>query len=294
MSLFRSRTGRMLRGYRTAHDQQVMNQLMRGSDHVDGPAAVNPAATRLTPQVGNPGFVAQFDISILLKYFTVAAGFGGAYTNITAAALLAAQPTLATKFPAFVFGNSDFDGGFARLRAQFPVTIWAFDTPFIYGRDSNASPALLGNYYAAGSAAQLVVGDLVIPFTAVLGGVNYVAMVIVRCNQVAYGTLLGALSSDTFKLNMLRYIMSDTTAVGLAQYTNQITIFKQSLFGKNASDYVSPNSFKIPEQQQTGIIDIPLKKGIDKQVAYASYVNYDAVNVQWSLFVEVVDKLTYE
>lgn len=283
------------RSSRSDHDRAIMARLHGGTDHADGPAAVNPAATRLTPQVGNPGFVAQFDVNILLKYFTVAAGFGGAYTNITAAALLAAQPTLATKLPAFVFGESDLAGGFARLRAQFPVTIWAYDTPFVYGRDSGAAVAGLGAVQAsAGATAQLIVGDLVIPFFASLGGVSYVAMVIVRCTQVGYGTLVDSLSSDTFKLNMLRYIMTDVTAVGLAQYVNQITIFKQSLFGKNASDYVSPNSFKIPEQQQTGIIDIPLKKGIDKQVAYATYVNYDAVSVQWSLFVEVVDKLVYE
>jgi len=59
------------------------------------------------------------------------------------------------------------------------------------------------------------------------------------------------------------------------------------------SDFVSPTSFKMPEQFQPGIIDVPIKKGIDKQVALASYVNYDAISVQWSLFVEYVEKLAF-
>jgi hypothetical protein len=85
--------------------------------------------------------------------------------------------------------------------------------------------------------------------------------------------------------------MADTTPVGLAQLNNNISITKQSLFGKFDSDFISPNSFKVPEQQQNGIIDIPLVKGIDKQTALSTYVNFDATNVQWSIFVQQVDKI---
>lgn len=253
-------------------------------------AALPPNRTQLMATQGNPAFTAQFDLSLNLLYFTE--NGAGVYTQITAAALLAAQPSLATKLPQFIFGNSDYAGGFARLRAATPINVWAYGTPFIYG-SGDTTPGSIFSAFTATVKALLSVGDLVIPFTATLGGVNYVALSVVHCNQVAYGTLLDALSSDMFQMNMIRYIMSDTTATGLAQYTNNINIFKQSLFGKFDSDFISPNSFKLPEQMQDGVIDIPLVKGIDKQIALAVLQNYNTPLVQWSLFVAQVNKLAY-
>lgn len=255
-------------------------------DNADAPAAVAPARTQLMATKGNPGFTAQFDIQILLRYFSVAAGV---YTAVTPAGLLAAAPTLATKLNAFIFGNSDFGAGFAKLQAAFPVQVWAYGDPFIFGKDT---PIVNGVALDATARAQLVRGDLVIPYFAT-SGLAYQGFVIIRCTQVAYGTLLDALASDMFTMNMIRYIMADQTAVGLAQYNNNIFVCKQSLFGKFDSDFVSPNSFKLPEQMQNGVIDIPLVKGIDKQIALATAVDYAVSPVQWSVFVEMVNKLAY-
>jgi len=68
-------------------------------------------------------------------------------------------------------------------------------------------------------------------------------------------------------------------------------MLQQTLYGKSNKDFVSPNSFKKPDTFQNGIIDIPLKKGLDKQECLASYLNYDAVNIQWSIFVWSTKKL---
>lgn len=251
---------------------------------------VNPAALTLGAQKGNPAFVAQFDLQLLLKYFSVVDATG-VYTALTAAQLLAAAPTAATQVPAFVFGNSDFASGFRKLRSVFPLAGWTgYADPFVYGKDIGR---INGSIIDATVTAQLQVGDLVIPVYQDAGATTYVGLCIIRCTQVGYATLLDALNSDRFALNMLRYVMSDTTAVGLAQYNNNVQVLKLSLFGKFDSDFVSPNSFKMPEQMQNGIIDIPLEKGIDKQVSLATYINYDAVTVQWSLFVNLVDKLAF-
>jgi len=255
---------------------------------VDQPAAVAPNRTQLMATQGNPAFTAQFDVQLNLLYFTENAGV---YTVKTAAQILAAQPSLATKLPHFLFGNTDYQGGFARLKAAVQLAVWAYDIPFING--SIVQPGCVFSAFDANVKALLNTGDLVLPFTATLGGVNYVALSVIHCTQVAYGTLLQALSSDMFQMNMIRYIISDTTAVGLAQYQNNINIFKQSLFGKFDSDFVSPNSFKLPEQMQDGVIDIPLVKGIDKQIALAVQANYNVPNLQWSLFVAMVNKLAY-
>lgn len=283
MSLFSTKRSRA--------SQQLIRALAARSNayesHADAPAAVNPAATRLNPAPGNPTFAAQFDVQFLLKYFSVAAGV---YTSLSAAALLAAQPTLATQLPAFLFGNSDYAGGFTKLKALFPLSGWSYGNSFVYGKDFPNS------FYGALDAtakADLRNGDLVQTFYYEAGATDYVAFVIVRCTQVAYATLLDALNSDMFTINMVRYILSDTSAAGLDQYNNNINIMKQSLFGKFDSDFVSPNSFKIPEQQQSGIIDIPLVKGVDKQVALSTMIEYDVVNVQWSLFVRSVQKTAF-
>lgn len=286
-SIFRGRT--RTRG-RSATVKSLYEALQRQSNayenYADAPAAVNPAATTLTPQVGNPTFAAQFDVQMLLYYFSVAANV---YTERSAAYMLANAPALATQLPAFIFGNSDFAGGFTKLKALFPLSGWTYGDPFVYGKDY---PATFFGVVDSTVRAKLRSGDLVLQFYQD-AATDYVGICVVRCTQVAYGTLLDALSSDMFTMNMLRYVMSDTTAVGLAQYNNNVSIMKQSLFGKFDSDFVSPNSFKIPEQQQNGIIDIPLVKGIDKQVALATFINYDAVSVQWSMFVRSVNKLDY-
>jgi hypothetical protein len=264
-------------------------------DHADAPIAVSPSKTQLQASAGNPAFTAQFDVQTRLKYFTVAAGV---WTGRTAAYVLANAAALATQLPGFVFGNSDFASGYKKLRENFPLAGgWVYGSPFVYGRDTaEVHITGLDDVVAldATALAQLQVGDVVIPVSAAIAGpVYYVGLVIVRCTQVGYGTLLDALNSDMFTMNMLRYIISDTSAVGLAQYNNNVFVMKQSLFGKFDSDFVSPNSFKLPEQMQDGVIDIPLVKGIDKQVALATYINYDVVDIQWSLFVAMVNKLAY-
>ena len=269
---------------RTARDRAVMRKLYDNVDHADAPLSTSG---RLTPQVGNPGFIAQFDIVVIPKYFTVAVGV---YTAVTAAAVAGAQPTLATQLPVFLFGNSDKSGGFRKMRAQFPLSGWSYDTPFIYGSDSGAGTTF--GTLDATAKGVLQVGDLVLPVTAVLGGVNYVAFSIIRCSQTAYGSLLDATNSDSFRMNMVRYILSDSTATSLAQYLNQLQPFNLSIFGKFNSDQTSPNSFKIPEQQQQNIIDIPLVLDVDKQVSIGTYMNYDLpTQMQLSFFVAEVVKV---
>lgn len=274
----------------TQADISLMKKLNGNVSHYDFHAdevpmvQVAPDKLRLGKIPGNPAFTAQFDTQLLIKYFTVA---GGAYTLVAAAAIAA---TLKTQLPAFVFGNSDFAGGFKKSQGQFPLAGgWAYDVPFVYGRDYATT---VFGVLDATAKAQLQIGDLVIPFWATTAGpVDTVGFVIIRCAQVAYGTLLESLTSDLFWLNNIRYILTDTSAQGLTQYNNNIFIQDQSLFGKFKSDNVSPNSFKQPEQFQSGIVDIPINKGIDKNVMLGSYLNYDSVTQQWSIFVKQVDKL---
>lgn len=242
-----------------------------------------PSGAKMAPVRGNPLFSAQFDVSFALRYFTVVTATG-IYTQIAAAGLSAA---LKTQLPVFIFGNSDFASGFSNIKQAFPLNTWVYGRPGIFGKDDFSEFA-----FDAFVTANLITGDLVMPFTSDLpgAGTTTVALAIVRCSQVAYGTLLDALNSDRFVMNMIRYNLPDTTQV--AQYNNNIGIFNLSLFGKFNRDFVSPNSYKKPEQFQNGFIDVPLKLGIAKQDSLGMYVNYTTIDITWSIFVWTVRKLT--
>lgn len=236
----------------------------------------------VTKVKGNPPFKAQLGVQVALRYFTVAAGV---FTQVLYAALPAA---LQTQLVAFIFGNSDFDSGFQNAQGQFPLSGWTYQTPFRYGKDYPVTPF---GVIDATAAAQLQKGDLVLLFSAVNGGTNYVAFSIIRTSDVAYAKFLGSQSSDMFWLNNIRYILTDTSAAGLLQYENSVSVLKQSLFGKFDKNTVSPDSFKQPEQFQPGIVDIPITQGIDKNVCVALYINGNSVNQKLSLFISQTQKL---
>jgi hypothetical protein len=255
-------------------------------EHADAPI-VSPVGgsqksdTSVMASKGNPAFTAQFDTQIFLNYYTLT---GGAYTKIAPSAL---DASLKTKLPVFLFGHADFSAGFTKMKAQYPVVGWAYGIPGVVGKDYFTPYG-----FDATVNADLQSGDMVLPFTSAAPGTGTttLALVVVRCTQVAYAALLQSISSDRFVMNMIRYVLPDLTQ--LAQYSQQLGVYYQSLFGKFDSDTLSPNSYKKPEQLQNGIIDIPLKRGIAKQDCLASYVIYTNVETDLSFFVYSVDKVT--
>lgn len=266
----------------TAQEKDLMAQL---NAKAELNAETNPLRVSQVP--GNPPFEAQFDVNIILKYFTASDATGATYTATTAAAIAAA---LKTKLAAFVFGQSDFAAGFKKSIQQFPVTGgWIYGNPFVYGRD--VATCAFGNFDST-VTAQLEVGDIVIPFTATTAGPVYtVGLVIMRCPSVGYAKMVDSLSSDRFWVNNIRYILTDTSAAGLLQYDNSIKVQKQSLFGLFNENEVSPTSFKQPQQFQAGIVDVPIDQGVDKNVSVNTYINYDSVNQKFSFFVRNFDRL---
>lgn len=273
----------------TRAELQLYRELNAGVNSFEDASADGPIAppspggniNRMLKDKGNPSFIAQFDLQIITKYFTVA---GAVYTNVAAAALAAG---LKTQVAAFIFGHSDSNSGYSKMRTFYPVAGgWVYNDMFVMGY---SLPRSLYNNLDANALAFLLPGDVVFPFSS--GAANTVALVIVRCIQVPYAALLGALNSDKFVMNMIRYIIPD--AATISQYQNNLGIYEQSIFGKLKVDNVAPNTYKQPENFQTNVIDIALKKGIDKQIGIGTYVNFDCVLVGLSLFVQAMDKLEY-
>lgn len=269
----------LLSRLRGANNRQV-SSFERDFHNADAVLApVQSQGVSLANVAGNPAFKDQFNLTISIKYFTVAAGV---FTNIAAAALAAA---LKVTLPVFVFGNIDWSSGYSKLQSQYPVTGgWTYNRPFIFNQ---GYPSVLvnGTQTVLDSTAQAYLsnGDMVLPFSASTAGPVYtVALVIVHCGNTPYGALLSATQSDTFNSLMLRYSI-DTSLI--SQFSNQIGVYNLSFFGAFKNDTIDPTSFKQPTQYQTGIIDIPLMQTIYKSTAWATYINYDAVTFTWSVFV---------
>jgi len=276
----------------TRQERELAQELLSRSQNfesavqnADAPPLRNSRTGKLVPQKGNPSFTAQFTLSFLLLFFSVNAG---AYTNRSAAYMLANAPTLANNtIPAFIFGNSDFSSGFTKMQALYPLTLWTYGAPLTIGKDY-----LQVNDVALDATAKsyLQNGDIVTPVYATSGGVNYVALSVTRCVEVAYSTFLGSISSDMFSLNGIRYNISDDNLIN--QYKNAIGIYRQSLFGKLESDSLNPNTYKMPENYQKGVIDIPLQEKIDKNSFLAFRMNYTAAEtLSWNIFVRSLERL---
>jgi len=284
------------------HEQDLLQALNADSDAfenffdadgADRPLISVSPSNKLAKSKGNPTFSAQFDLTIQTVYATQDVATGLVWATITPAALLIAASSLCTKLAFFLFGYSDYTSAYANAISQFPLSIWQQSGVRIVGRDVVLEDQFGSNWKVA-IGSQLRQGDVVLCYyggNPNAGASLYWAYVIIRSTQVAYGTLLNAMSSDRFVINLIRYIQNDTTPAGLLQYSNNIAMLQQTLYGKSNKDFVSPNSFKKPDTFQNGIIDIPLKKGLDKQECLASYLNYDAVNIQWSIFVWSTKKL---
>ena len=275
--------------------QKLLLRKMRGNvnsyNHADGDAVVEEVATipvvsdRKLVTVGqglyNPPFKAQIQVNFLKQYYSYA---GGVFTPVLPAAVPAA---LQQALPAFLFSNSDFASGFAKLQGQYPLAAWAYEPPFVFGKTSWPGTPTSGIFDAT-VTNNLRVGDLVIPYSATSGGTDYVALTIIRTSDVPFGTLLDATNSNTFQINLLRYTVPAGSEI---QFANAILCADETMFGKFTSDPVNPESFKNPEQDQDNIIDIDIDFNVNKQRGLSTLVNYNIESFRWNLFISGAQKI---
>lgn len=234
------------------------------------------------PKVGGVAqFSAQFDLSILVNFYTLS---GGSYTKIAPAAL---DATLQNQLPVFLFGYTDFAAGYAKHKQEFSLNSnWNYGRPGIFGKDDFSELA-----FDNAVLADLRLGDMVQVFTSPQpgAGTTTLALVITRCNSIGFGSLLQSISSDTFLINNIRYVIPDATKI--AQYSQQISFNNLSLFGKFNKDFISPQSYKKPNQFQENIVDVTFKYQINKDNSFSMFLNYDVGKIDLSVFVKRVNKL---
>jgi len=211
--------------------------------------------------------------------------------NTTLTILPAALPAnLQTRIPVFLFGLTDFWGGFRRLQQFIPPsggwilaqTQWIGSFPI--GIFNVTGDVPLSVDFARTSRP----GDLLIHYADPdpLSAVN--ACVRIHCENVAYGTFLNSFVSDVIILDRLRYI---TPAANPAQLDNAFTVAVQSLFGRTAADQLDPRMYTLSTDFQANLVDIPLSLPIDKSVMIGFNINFDCSQVSFILFVKKVEHL---
>lgn len=210
-------------------------------------------------RASQPTFTTQFDLN-----FSFAQGGAGAAT--------------ATKFPVVVFGNSDMQGNFAGTLGQCPI----LDPAFVFSGFYIAPSAQLFTITGSTNPGGAINGDGVFVYQRPVDG--HWIVIVVNCNQVAYGSLLGATQSDRFVINTIRYSVPNPAV--LTQFLEKIGYFYQSTFGKATKDSLNPNSYKTEANQTQNIVTIPMSWGVDKYGSLYTYIIPTAgVQATWSVFV---------
>jgi hypothetical protein len=230
--------------------------------------------------VGNPKFKAEINIQIRHVYLDLWAAPGN---ELIPFALVPAQ--LQVPLPIYLFGLTDFYGGFARsVLLTPPVLPFAFN-PFV--------PVSIGIYQYTTAVPGLAVtnnlvsrGDLIIYLEDNTG--QYACMVYIHCPNISYGTFLNSFVSDFIRVNRIRYF----ALPNINQLINPLVFYYQTLFGKIKSDSVDPRTYQTSFEFQNNISDIPISFPIDKNLFINFYCEWDCEIIDLVLFVNKIDPLT--
>jgi hypothetical protein len=229
--------------------------------------------------VGNPMSKTEIQLTFVSHFWQNGVG------EILPAALPA---QLQTSLPIFLFGLTDFYGGYFKSRniCQTPLG-WN------YGGVGAGEPSIgLWGYTRNGGATITIpiLGDMFFTWVAVVAGVNYRAEINIHCNNVAYGTFLNSFVSDLITIERIRYILP---IANVNQFINPIIFGNQTLFGNVTTDSIDPRLYILPSDFQQQIADIPINLPISKSIMIDFQLDVFCQQVQMVLFVSKVEPLTH-
>jgi hypothetical protein len=266
-------------------EQKLLNHLQEDTISNDVPLKnVREGLGSIAYVTGNPKTKTEITINIDTFIWDIT---GGAI--LAPAALPAAAQT---SFPVFLFGLTDYYGGYNRSANLLPVQpAWVY-----FNNAAGFSPiGIWGlNLSAVGNAyflANIQRGDMIFLFNYFVVGVNNIyAMVRVRCQNVSYGTFLNSFVSDLITIDTIRYIVP---IANVAQLINPVIFAVQTLFGKVKVDSIDPRMYITNKDFQQQIADIPINLPIDKSLIIGFQVSVFCQNISWVLFVNKVEPLTH-
>lgn len=221
---------------------------------------------------GNPKFKAEISIQVNKYYFQDMGG--GVIVPVLPAALPAA---LQLPIPVYLFGLTDYLGAYAKARTIKPVNIWWLQQYIIW------QPLIPMPLFPLAQP-----GDLVFVYNGAALGNNFICLIYIHCNNVAYGTFLNSFVSDIIILNMIRYTVP---IANLNQLINDLLFGYQSLFGKVKTDSIDPQGYITQNTFQLQIADIPINLPIDKNIFMTTFMEFDCMVMNFILSVAKVQPL---
>jgi hypothetical protein len=244
---------------------------------------VRNALGHIGQTVGNPLTKTEINIQINSFIFTVAG------------ALIApgALPIgLQSSLPVFIFGLTDYYGGFLRLqRLIITNPAWTLLNP---PAAALIQTGIVG-YNAVPPMAPMFpfvqAGDMMMLYGDTPGGANFLVLIVIHCNNVSYGTFLNSFVSDLITISHIRYLVP---IANIAQFVNPIFFGYQTLFGKTSFDSLDPRLYILGKDPQQEICDLPVDLPIDKNIMMGFQLNVNCQNVSLVLFVEKVEPLTHK
>lgn len=276
---------------------KALAQALRGGDNLElipgGTPSVNSGiGASISPIIGNLPFKAELTFNISVRYFSQAVP--GTPVVVAAAAIPAAQKV---PLPLYMFAQGDLQSNYARIKQQLPSSGWDISKMAIIVGGNKAActiKPLSFAPYALGSIINSNVSDgdilLAFPMVGFVAGAaatTVIAEVLIHGTNVAYKTLVDALSSDQIVLNMIRYTV-DTTQT--AQLQNQLLIGYQTALGKATFDTLDPNTYVTGGTYNRNISDIPIGMKLDKNLLLGTYVHYDSLGFSWTVMIAAVQK----
>lgn len=172
---------------------------------------------------------------------------------------------LKTKFPFFMFGEQDFNGGFKAGNMANPPVNSVFFQKYIAGEGFDWFALQGGDIW---SKYQL--GDMVLIYADSYPNMNFLIFVIVNTAQQSYGSILKDSFRGKLDLTEILYITDNKL-----QYNERISFVQLNDLSVPKIDYYQPFAALTPEQKQVEFISIPLSFKILPKIGLGSYIQFD-------------------
>lgn len=108
----------------------------------------------------------------------------------------------------------------------------------------------------------------------------------------SYPSFLSATVSDVFTCAGVRLSVPTTQAAD--HFANDVVLKSETIFGNEKSQRISPNAFINPDQNQSGIVDMAIRFGIDKNTVIKTQMIRAEYTATYSFFVMEANRFNKE
>lgn len=113
--------------------------------------------------------------------------------------------------------------------------------------------------------------------------------VIISTGVVAYNSFMGNLAASRFNCTGIRCSLNSANYI--EQFSENITIYRRSMFGRATENSFNPASFIDPQQNQQLVVDVPVDFAVDKytQLIVPVLTKYPDMVYTLDMYIEHID-----